>query len=408
LPVYEFKARNPTGRSADGTIEADNERAAVAKIRARGLFVTSIRQDGREAAAAAVRAARRRRARGKVSAKDLSLFCRQFATMVGAGVAILTSLRILARQASSRVLAEAVGAVADDIEAGETLASAFHRQSTAFPTVLTNMVAAGEVGGILEEVFERMAEHFEKESAVTQKVKSAMTYPIAVVVVAVVIVVFLLVFVLPTFVGLFSDMGAALPLPTRILLALSKALRTRWYVFLVGTVGLALAFRAFARTEKGSWTLDRVSLKIPVFGLLVQMRAMARFSRTLATLIKSGVPILTSMAVTQRTVGNRVVADQVQVCSNAVRDGMSMTGPMRTGRIFPQMVIEMISVGEETGSIDGMLSKVADFYEREIDALVERFTSLLEPLIIVVLGVIVAFILLSIVMPMFQMFQMVG
>ncbi|HEY3313986.1 MAG TPA: type II secretion system F family protein [Bacillota bacterium] len=405
---YNYRARDGAGKSVEGTIEGESERQAVEKLRARGFLVTSL-EVSRDISLKTISAIGRRNAArpGKVPLKALAVFCKQFATMVGAGVPILSALKILADQTENRRLGAALKKVGEEIEAGETLTNAFRKQGATFPLILTNMIAAGEVGGILEDVFERMGEHFEKENAVTQKVRSAMTYPTVISIIAALVVVFLVGWVLPNFVALFQSSGVALPTPTLILLGASHILRTYWYAIFGGAALALVAFRRWVATERGAYRVDALSLKAPVFGSLVLRRSLSRFCRTLSTLLKSGVPVMVAMSVVEKTVGNRVVAGVVRRAQVSLRDGMSMTGPLRQSGVFPAMVIEMMVVGEETGATDTMLQKVADFYDKEIDSAVERMTAMLEPLIIVVLGGVVAFILVSMIMPMFDVFQMV-
>jgi len=404
---YNYRARDATGRNVEGSVEGESERQVIEKLRGRGLVVTHI-EVSRDINLKSIGGLGRRQATpGKVSLKALAVFCRQFATMIGAGVPILTSLRILADQTENRRLGAALKKVAGEIEAGETLTNAFRKQEATFPLILTNMIAAGEVGGILEDVFERMGEHFEKENAVTQKVRSAMVYPLVVSIVAVGVVIFLVGWVLPNFVALFQSSGVALPTPTMILLGMSHVLRAYWYLFAAALILASVGFRRWASTEKGALRLDAIALRLPIFGTLVLRRSLSRFCRTLSTLLKSGVPVMVAMSVVEKTVGNRVVARVVRRAQVALRDGLPMSGPLRESGVFPAMVIEMMVVGEETGAIDTMLQKVADFYDKEIDSAVERLTAMLEPLIIVALGGVVAFILVSMIMPMFDVFQMV-
>ncbi len=405
---YNYRARDTAGKHVEGAVEGESERQAIEKLRARGYVVTRIELNRDINLRSISNLGRSRRAApGKVSLKSLSVFCRQFATMIGAGVPILTSLKILADQAENRRLGAALKKVSEEIEAGETLTNSFRKQGTTFPLILTNMIAAGEVGGILEDVFERMGEHFEKENGVTQKVRSAMVYPLVVSIVAVVVVIFLVGWVLPNFVGLFQSSGVALPTPTLILLGMSHVLRTYWYAFLGGGILAVFGFRRWAATEKGAFRLDAISLRAPVFGSLVLRRSLSRFCRTLSTLMKSGVPVMVAMSVVEKTVGNRLIASIVRKAQMALRDGLPMSGPLRDSGVFPAMVIEMMIVGEETGAMDTMLQKVAEFYDKEIDSAVERLTAMIEPLIIVVLGGVVAFILVSMIMPMFDVFKMV-
>jgi len=411
----------------EGTVEASSEREAARVLRARGLLVAALtdnRTMGEEmrrlprtrtagqlrAAAAALNAPEAGRrgfsfGRGRIGLRDLGLFCRQFATMINAGVAILTSLNILTRQAGSRRLRTALTTVSRGIEQGSSLSDAFRAQPDAFPPILVNMASAGEAGGILEECFDRLADHFEKEHAVSQKVKSAMTYPSIVSVVAIGVVTFMVVFVLPSFINIFAQMGAELPGPTLFVLAVSDFVRAYWYLLIAGSVLLAIGLGFYTRSPAGAYQLDALLLRLPVFGDVILKRSVSRFCRTLGTLLRSGVPLLVSLNVVERTVGNRPVAAAIVAAEDEIRAGRGIVEPLRTSRLFPSMVLEMMAVGEETGSIDTMLLKVADFFDKDIDVTVGRLSSMLEPLIIVFVGGMVGFILISLIMPMFDMYS---
>ncbi len=402
MPKYAYRARDESGRAVRGIIEADDQGRAVERLREKGYYITHLqaRRELKE-----VLAPSRPRTRAKqVPVKELALFCRQFGTMVGAGVPVLTSLQLLTRQTSSPVLHAILQDVATELEAGHTLASSFSKHARSLPPALVNMVAAGEIGGILEEVFDRMADHFEKEHAVAQKVRSALAYPVVIVVMVIVVVIFMLAFVVPNFLVLFENLGTELPLPTLLLLNASELVRKNLLAIVGGLVAVALGLRRFLQTERGAEMTDRLVLRVPAIGELVLKRSVARFCRTLATLLGSGVPILAALAVVQGTVGNRLVARVVEQSRQAVLDGSAMSGPLRSSRLIPRMVSEMVAVGEETGQVESMLLKVAEFYERDIDALVERFSSVIQPLIMAVLGVGIGFVLVAMIMPMFEVF----
>jgi len=426
LVLYHYRARTPQGRTTEGTVEAPNERDAARVLRSRGLLVSSLidnrqvaemtwrparsaRPDRQARATVTALTAPTRRPRGlfggSVGLKDLALFCRQFATMINAGVAILTSLNILARQAGSRRLRSALADVALSIERGRSLSDAFRARSDVFPPILVNMVSAGETGGILEECFDRLADHFEKEDAVSQKVRSAMSYPIVVSGVAVCVVIFMVTFVLPSFMNIFQQMGAQLPAVTRAVLAASDFIRARWYLLVAGIVAAVGGFSLWARTPRGAFAIDALVLKIPVIGQVALKRAVSRFARTLGTLLRSGVPLLVALAVVERTVGNRQVAAAIVAAEEEIRAGRGLVAPLRASGLFPSMVLEMMGVGEETGAIDTMLTKVADFYDKDIDAAVSRLSGMIEPIIIVFLGGIVGFILISLITPMFDIYS---
>ena len=407
MPRYRYRARDGAGAAVEGFLEAAGEPEALGRLRDQGLFVVRLDVD-RDIGAGLMRSLSlgARGAGRRIPLRDLALFCRQFSTMIGAGVPIVQTLRVIARQGASARLVRAVDGVVRDLEGGETLSAAFnHRRE--FPPMMVNMVAAGEVGGVLEGVLERLARHFEREHAVTQKVKSSLYYPAAVVLVALFVVTFLLLFVLPNYVTLFQDMGATLPLPTRIVLTISSLLRRYWYVLAGAVVAAFLGLRQARRTPAGRLQFDRFALMMPLVGPVLSKLALARFARTLGALMASGVPILTAMQVVEGAVGNVVLGNAVRRAQDAVRNGQSIALPLRASGVFPPMIIEMVGVGEEIGAMDAMLYKVADFYEQEIDRSVERLTALIEPVMIILLGGVVGFILVSIVMPMFQVMELI-
>jgi type IV pilus assembly protein PilC len=295
--------------------------------------------------------------------------------------------------------------VALSIERGQSLSDSFRARPDVFPPLIVNMSAAGEAGGILEECFDRLADHFEKEHAVTQKVRSAMVYPTVVSLVAIGVVTFMVVFVLPNFISIFAQIGAELPGPTRVVMAISDFIRGYWYALLAAIVVLVIGLRVYASTGRGAYMVDSFLLHLPAFGDVLLKRAVSRFARTLGTLLRSGVPLLVSMAVVRRTVGSRPLAVAILAAEDEIRAGHGIVEPLRASGLFPQMVLEMVTVGEETGAIDAMLSKVADFYDKEIDVTLERLANMIEPVVMLFVGAIVGFILVSLIMPMFDMYS---
>jgi type IV pilus assembly protein PilC len=407
MAEYTFRGRDRAGRRVQGRVEAESAARAVERLRERGTYIThlQVRRSVKE-----VLAPRPGKAPpgGRVPVKDLALFCRQFGTMAGAGVPVLNALALLGEQVSSKLLRQILKEVAGDVEAGLSLAAALARHSRHLPPALVNMAAAGEMAGILEEVFNRLADHFEKEHAVTQKVRSAMAYPVVVLVMAVAVVLLLLTFVVPNFVLLFEGLGTALPWPTRLLLDLSGFVR-RHLLLILGAGGLlAAALLRAVRTPRGAALADRWILRVPAIGPLVLKQAVARFCRTLSSLLASGVPILSALEVVQGTVGNRMMADLVGRTRVAVLEGNPMVHILRSSPLIPSMVTQMIAVGEETGQTEAMLLKVAEFYERDIDALVERFAATIQPLVMAGLGIGIGFVLVAMIMPMFEIFGMIG
>jgi len=404
---FIYKARDASGAVTAGAVEADGLREAAESLRARGLLITSLRPGGGLSGLSLRFPTSGRRPRRRLRLRDLALFCRQFSTMLRAGVSILASLRILARQASNRALKTALQETAADLEGGMTLSEALARPGRGFPSMMVNMVHSGEAGGLLDEAFERLAGHFEREDAVNAKTRSALIYPAILLTVCIGVTVFMVTVVLPTYISLFSDMGTHLPLPTRVLLGISMFVRRRWYLLLLAVAGLWVAAGWWARQESGRRALHAWLLRVPVIGDLAGKVALARFARTLGALSQSGVPILTALDVTRRAVGNVVLAELVDKSRRSVQEGQPLTLPLRASGLVPPMVVEMLAVGEETGAMEAMLFRVADFFEREVDRGIERATALIEPAMIIVMGVVVGFVLLAIVLPMFDVFSFI-
>lgn len=418
MPNYAYQARDSGGQRVSGQLEAASEREAVAELRNRGLVVTSLVAGGRRARGE--RAGDRREVdvrellrnlekslnellgTHRIPLNHLALFCRQFATMIGAGLSILISLRTIAAQATSRPLSQMLEDIADRLEGGDTLSKAFGAHEDKIPQLVVHMISAGEVGGILEEVFLRMANQFERENAVNQKVKSALVYPKIILAMSVGMVFFLVLTVMPNFTALFNQFDVMLPLPTKMVLKLGDFLSASGLQLVVVAVIGYFAFMRYARTEQGRELVDPFRLRIPIFGDLVLKRAMARFSRTLGTLLQSGVPILTAMRVTEKTMDNALLEKSLKEAATRVRGGRSLAGPLRENRVFPRMLVEMITVGEETGALDEMLHKAAEFYEGEVNAMVDRLTAMLEPVLIVAMAGFVGLILASMFLPIYQ------
>lgn len=402
MPAYLYRARDSGGQMVRGKADADTERDLIGRLRNQGLLVLDIEKDRDLQLMIQQQGGLFAR---RISGKDLAIFSRQFATMINAGLPVVTALKVLSRQIGNARLARSLTHIAADVEAGESLATAFARQGDAFPTVMIQMIAAGEVGGILDDVLSRLATQLEKEEIIRQKVRSAMVYPVIVSCVAVLVVVFLMIFVVPRFVEVYADMGADLPFVTQILITVSTAFQHYWWlIFGSGALGV-VGVRFWLRTDQGAMAWDRMVLKLPVFGPLVSKQAIARFSRTLGGLLSSGITILKALAVVEKTVGNRVIAGAVRGALEEVRQGQNLGVPLLRSGVFPPMVLEMISVGEETGTMEEMLGKVADFYEEEVQRTAERLSSSLEPLIIVGLALTVGFIVASMMLPIFNLWS---
>lgn len=399
MPSFAYRARDTGGRLVAGVLEAEHEAAAIDRLRQRQLFVVEVKPQAAPRAEFSLPLPGR-----KVSARDLAVFCRQLATMVSAGMPLMSCLAILQRQSENPRLAEAAGGVRDALQGGASLYEALSKYPKVFPRLFISMIEAGEVGGVLDSVLERMAVHYEKEHDLNEKVRSAMTYPAIVSVVAVVAVVFMITFILPTFSSMLTSMGAPLPLPTRIIMGLSDLVRHFWYLLLGGLLGAALGLWRYINTDKGEVWKDRTLLRLPVFGPLVQKMAISRFARTLGTLVRGGVPILQALDVVKDTAGNRVIAAGVERARNTIREGEGMARPLEATGVFPPMVTEMIAIGEETGALDTLLERISLFYDREVDATVSRLSSMIEPILIVGLGGVVAFMVVSMLLPIFSIY----
>jgi type IV pilus assembly protein PilC len=399
MAVFTYKGRASSGAVA-GEIDADNRLAAVAALRTKGVTATQVQEKR-------VKAAGPKKVGGKVADKELAIFTRQFSVMIDSGLPIAQALGILAEQCESKPLRAATSVIAREIEGGSTLAEAFRKYPKIFNDLFTNLIEAGESGGVLDVVLQRLSGYIEKAAALKSKVKSAMVYPITIISVAVLVVMFMMIFVIPTFAKMFKDLGQELPLPTKIVLALSDFVVGYWWIIGGGGFGFMWGFKKYYATDKGSQVIDALSLKVPIVGMLIQKVSVARFTRTLGTLISSGVSILEALRITARSAGNRVVEKAVMNARTAVASGRNLADPLRQAPVFPPMVVHMISVGETTGALDAMLSKIADFYEQEVDDAVTAMTSLLEPLMIVFLGVCVGGIVVAMYLPIFKLVTMV-
>lgn len=400
MAVYAYRGRTTAGVVA-GEIEAPDRTTAVSQLRSKGILVTAVQERRARAAAAP------RRGGGKVRDRDLAVFTRQFSAMVDAGLPIAQCLGILAEQSESRTLRHVTTQIAREVEAGSTLADAFRKFPRIFNELFTNMLQAGEAAGVLDVVLQRLSTYIEKAASLKRKVKGALVYPATIIAVAILVVIFMMTFVIPTFATMFKSLGAELPLPTRIVLWLSDFTRRYVLLILAAMVGFVFALRKYYATEQGSAVIDALLLKVPVIGGLVRKVAVARFTRTLGTMIASGVPILEALRITARASGNRVVERAVMQARSAVTAGRTLAEPLRAAAVFPPMVVHMIHVGESTGALDQMLGKVADFYDDEVDTAVGALMSLLEPAMIVILGVIIGGLVVSLYLPIFKIVTLI-
>ncbi len=392
MPKYICKARNWEGKIITQEYEGENKEAVVSKLRERGYFVTSIKEKPKDIVFF----------QKKIIPQEIAIFARQFATMIGAGVPLVRCLTILSEQVENPRMRDIINTIRGDVEAGMTFSKALERHPRVFSHLFVNLVKAGEAGGVLDEILDRLANYLESSEQLRQKVKGALTYPVVVMTIAFAVVVFLVTFVLPSFKNIFEGQGE-LPLPTRLLLSASEFMQSYFIVLLIG-VGVALfLLKRFLGTKQGIRFRDTNMLKIPKMGSMLRKVAVAKFTRTLGTLIASGVPILQALEVTADTAGNVVVADAVHKTRISIREGESIAEPLRNSRVFPPMVVQMIAVGEETGELDSMLSKIADFYDSEVDTAIKALTSIIEPVVIVVMGIIIGGIVMAIFLPMLSL-----
>ena len=411
MAKFEYIAVNAKGEETAGAIEAASKDDAINKLRGGGLFPTQVAPEGQLTAAvkktkksAAANKSKGKKVRGKVKSKSLMIWTRQLATLIDSGLPLLRGLNVLSNQEPNPVLKSTVMQLADSVQTGSTFSESLGQHPKVFNKLYVNMVKAGELGGVLELVLNRLAEYQEKAQKLKNKIVSAMVYPVIVIFIAIAIVIFLLTYIVPQFVQIFENMvtgGAdAMPTLTKMVMKASDFITGQWYIIVVLVVVSVVAFKAYASTKGGRKTLDRLKLKMPLFGPVILKSSIARFTRTLGTLVTSGVPILQALNITRDTAGNHIVAEAITKVHDAVKEGESMVNPLEASKIFPPMVISMVEVGEETGQLPEMLLKIADVYDDEVDNAVSALTSLLEPIMIVVLAVIVAVIVLALFQPL--------
>jgi type IV pilus assembly protein PilC len=403
--TYQYKVRDRQGKLLEGSLEADNTTLVANRLRQMGYIPLAI---DRKDDSGFQKELKLPFGQGKrVKLKDIAVFSRQFATMINSGLSLLRSLYILADQTENKLLASLLNQVRQDVEKGSSLSQALARHPKAFSRLYVAMVRAGETGGVLDSVLLQLAETIEKQVELRRKVKSAMTYPVVVFALVLVIVSAMLLFVVPMFKDLYTQLGGTLPLPTRLLMGVSALVTKVWWLMALFDVALVFAFKRLVATDQGRARWDAIKLRIPVFGKLVHKTALTRFARTLAVLLRSGVPILESLEITSETVNNSVMSRGVKDVQSAVKTGESMARPLAAHSVFPPMVVQMIAVGEETGAVDTMLEKIADFCDQEVEATVNALTSLLEPMLIVVMGAAVGGMVISLYMPMFNIIKLI-
>jgi type IV pilus assembly protein PilC len=397
MPTFEYTAKTAQGAEQTGTIDLPNQEAVMAHLRKNKMIVVRVRE------------AKGAKKGGKVPTRDVVIFTRQFATMINSGLPLVQALDILAKQTENKTLADVTRQVVYDVESGHTLADALDKHKNAFSNLYVSMVSAGEAGGILDTILLRLAGFMEKNDAIVRKVKGAMVYPAVIFSVAAIAVSVLLIFVIPTFQQMFASVNLQLPLPTRIVIALSEFLQSP-FGFLgipAAAIGSYFGIKNYYKTDKGQLVLDRFMLNMPVLGDLLRKSAVSRFTRTLGTLIASGVSILDGLEITARTAGNRVIHDAVMGSRASIAGGETIAGPLEKSGVFPPMVTSMIAVGEATGGLDEMLSKIADFYDDEVDAAVGTLLSMMEPIMIVFLGGVVGGMIVAMYLPIFDMINAV-
>ena len=400
MPAFTYTARALNGDLRTATIDAPSRDEVVAQLRRQRLNVIKIDE--------AAQAANKKKSGGKISMRDIVIFTRQFSTMINAGLPLVQALDILAKQSENKALKDVTRAVVFDVESGHTVADALKKHPKAFSDLYVNMVAAGEAGGILDTILMRLATFMEKNDALVRKVKGAMIYPGVITGVAATAIVVLLVFVIPTFEKMFASVGMALPLPTRVVIGMSRFLQGYWWAVIAAIIALVVTVKKYYSTPDGKLSIDRMLLKMPVLGDVLRKSAVSRFTRTLGTLIGSGVSILDGLEITAKTAGNRVIQDAIMESRASIAGGETISAPLQKSEVFPPMVISMIAVGEQTGGLDEMLTKIADFYDEEVDAAVSGLLALMEPVMIVFLGVVVGGMVVAMYLPIFDMVNAAG
>ena len=397
MPIYKWVAKTKKGRTIKGELDAADERMARFQLKRRNLTIKKLKLKPKDIFANVSFM------QPQISSKDLVIFTRQFSTMIDAGLPIVQGLTILSEQSENSTFKTVLKKIVSDVEGGLSLAEAMEKHPKVFDKLFVHLIAAGEVGGILDIILQRLAAYIEKSQKLKAKIKSAMTYPLIVVAVAVVVIAVILIFVIPVFEEMFADFGSALPLPTQIVVNMSRFIKGN-ILFIVGFfIAMGFLFKTYRKSKSGRKNTDALSLKLPVFGDLLKKVAVARFTRTLGTMISSGVPIISAMEIVAKTSGNVILEEVILEVRSSIAEGQTIAEPLSENNIFPSMVIQMISVGEATGALDTMLTKIADFYEDEVDTAVDALTSMLEPLLMVFLGGAIGGLVIAMYLPIFKM-----
>lgn len=397
MPVFQWEGKNRSNQVQKGEVEAQSEEAVKANLARMKITPTKIKKKPKDLFENVAFL------QPPVKEKDVILFCRQFSTMIDAGLPIIQCMDILHTQQENKTFKGMLKSIKDSVESGATLADSLKRYPKHFDDLFVNMVAAGEAGGILDTILRRLSGYMEKAAKLKSQVKGAMTYPVVTMIIAVLVVAVILVFVIPVFQQMFADFGGALPGPTQIVINMSEFVKSKILYIIIGTALFIFAFKKYYRTPKGRLTIDALMLKLPVFGILVRKVAVAKFTRTMGTMLSSGVAILEALDIVAKTAGNTVVEKAIYKVRSGISEGRTMADPLLESGVFPSMVCQMISVGESTGALDAMLGKIADFYDEEVDQAVENLTSLIEPFMLVFLGVVIGGLVVAMYLPVFKM-----
>ncbi len=402
MAKFQYTARDKAGRVVTGSLEGPDEKSVVGSLRKQELIILSVRLDKQKE-----KMSLRARMGGKIKLGELVLFSRQLATMIDSGIPLVQGLDILSEQVENKQFKAIVMEVKKDVITGTSFYEALAKHPKAFSLLFVNMVKAGEASGALDDIMDRLASYLEKTDSLIRKVRSAMVYPIVVSAMAVIITLILMIKVVPVFKSIFQDFGGALPVPTQILIGISDFLVHNFFIWVGALVGALLLIRRFLKTEKGALWFDQFKLTMPIFGVIMRKVAVSKFTRTLSTLVKSGVPILTSLEIVGKTADNKIIENAVTMVRASIREGENITDPLAKSKVFPPLVVRMIAVGEQTGQLEKMLTKIADFYDDQVDAAVSGITSLIEPLVIAFLGVVIGSIVICMFLPIFKLSSLV-
>ncbi len=405
VKTFNFVARDAQGKEVKSSMEAPSSSVVATRLRERGLTALSVQ----DATPRGLNAELKIPGLGEsIGLKDIAIMARQLATMIGAGLSLLRAMSILVDQTENKALAEVLAEVRTDVETGRAFSQGLARHPKVFPPIMINMVKAGEVGGFLDTTLVSIAENFEKEVALRGKIKSAMTYPVVVFFIAILAVIGMLLFIVPVFAAMFANLGGELPFATQILVSLSNVLKVGSPFIIIGIIGFTIWWKRNKHKREVREKVDPVKLKLPVFGNLIRKIAVARFTRNFGAMIRSGVPILQALDIVGQASGNVVIEDATKSVQESVRRGETIAGPLGTHKVFPPMVVQMIAVGEDTGALDDMLDKIADFYDQEVESTTEQLTSLIEPIMIAVLGALIGGMVIALYMPIFKVFDLIG